>query len=309
MNLQQLAYIIAVDDYRHFVTAAEKSFVTQATLSMMIKKLEEELELTLFDRQQHPVVPTPAGKEVLIQARRILGETTNLFAMVKELKGEFSGEVRIGIIPTLAPYLLPLFIAQFSKTFPLLKIHIQELVTAEIIQQLHAQKLAIGLLATPLPPNDLAHERLFTERFFVYAAKQEKFPANKFVAPKQLHAHQVWLLEEGHCMRNQVLNFCSLKSLTTHASQVTYDAGSLETLINMVDKNGGLTILPELALQHLTGAQLKNIRSFIPPTPQREISLVYMPHYPRRQLLQELKKSIIRHLPFEPVKGRVIAIS
>lgn len=311
MNLSQLEYIVAIDNHRHFVTAAERCFVTQATLSMMIKKLEEELGLKIFDRSKHPVEPTPEGLEVIQRARVILAEVHRLKSYAAELEGNISGELHLGVIPTLAPYLLPLFLKSFSKKYPDVKLFIKELVTSEIINKLKTGDLDIGLLATPLKEAQLNEHPLFYEEFFVYASGNEKLPKKRYLLPRELDPSHLWLLEEGHCLRNQVINLCELKTMESGSDKVHYEAGSIETLINMVDKNDGITIVPYLATLLLNSSQNKNLREFSKPKPSREISLVTAASFPRIKLLSHLKAEIIASVPAElldPEKKQVTEI-
>jgi LysR family hydrogen peroxide-inducible transcriptional activator len=295
MNFQQLEYIIAVDNFRHFARAAEKCFVTQPTLSMMIHKLEEELGVQIFDRSKQPVTPTRNGSEIINRAKVIMSRVNHLMEYANELKGEISGELRLGVIPTLAPYLLPLFLKTFHEKYPLLKIFVKEMITDEIILKLHTGDLDMGLLASPLNEPHLEEHTLFYEEFFVYASESEKLPKKKYLLPKQIDINHLWLLEEGHCLRNQVFNLCELKK--NEQETLNYEAGSIETLINLVDHNGGITIVPALAEQNLKPAQRKNVREFANPKPVREISLVVAENFPRKKILEHLKEDIIRAVP------------
>jgi LysR family hydrogen peroxide-inducible transcriptional activator len=299
MNLQQLEYIIAVDQYRHFAKAAEKSFVTQPTLSMMIKKLEEELDIIIFDRNRHPIVPTKEGEEVIRRARVMIAEANSLKQYSKELKGEITGELRLGIIPTLAPYLLPLFLRSFTNRFPSVKLYIHEMVTDEIIIKLKSGDIDMGLLATPLSEPQISENVLFYEEFFAYASQTEKLPAKKYLLPKEIDPSHLWLLEEGHCLRNQVFNLCELKKQTAGSESLHYEAGSIETLINLVDRYNGITIIPQMALLNLKPAQKKKVREFSNPKPVREISLVSLKSFPRKMILDKLKEEIIKVIPIE----------
>jgi LysR family hydrogen peroxide-inducible transcriptional activator len=298
MNLQQLEYIIAVDRHRHFAKAAERSFVTQPTLSMMIQKLEAELGVQIFDRKKQPVVPTREGAEIISRARQVLAEVSHLKDYAKELKGEISGEIRLGIIPTLAPYLLPLFLKSFSMQYPQLKIFIKEMVTEDIIGQLKTGDLDMALLATPLHDSMLVENHLYYEEFFAYASHSEKLPKKKYILPKDINPDHLLLLEEGHCMRNQVFNLCSLKKPENNAINLFYEAGSIETLINLVDKDQGITIIPQMAKLHLSASQRKNIREFANPKPVREISIVTSLNFPRKKILELLLASIKENIPF-----------
>ena len=292
MNIQQLEYLVAIEKEQNFVRAAKSCFVTQATLSMMIKKLEDELGFKIFNRLKQPIAPTNEGKQVLDYAKRIITEISGLKNFSNELKGEISGELKIGVIPTVAPYLLPLFLKKLVEKHPLLKIKIKESTTKNIVLLIKQGELDIGILATPLNDAAIDEHFLFYEEFFAYASKSEKLPAKKYLIPKQINPHHLWLLEEGHCMRSQLLNLCSLKK-QDETSLLHYEAGSIETLINLVDKDGGITIVPQLSTAKLTAAQRKKLREFAPPKPVREISLVTVVHYPRKKIISSLKEIIL----------------
>lgn len=311
MNFAQLEYVVAVDNYRQFFTAAEKCFVTQATLSMMIKKLEDELGVKIFDRSRQPVKPTREGEEVILRARQILAEANSLRTYAQDLRGEISGELHLGVIPTLAPYLLPLFLKSFTERFPALKIYIKELVTDEIINKLRTGELDMGLLATPLNEPMITEHPLFYEEFFAYASKHEKLSRKKYLLPKEIYLDSLWLLEEGHCLRTQVFNLCELKHKDNASKGLHYQAGSIETLINLVDRNDGITIVPYLATLTLKPTQKKNLREFAKPKPVREISLVTAKNFARVKLLEHLKKNIMDVIPqsmLSPEKRKVTAI-
>jgi len=312
MNIQQLEYILAVDTHRHFATAASKSNVTQPTLSMMIRKLEDELGVRIFDRTKQPVEPTPEGRQVIIRARQILADVNQLREFAKGLKSDISGDIRIAIIPTLAPYLLPLFLPVFVEKHSALRVNISELVTHDIIGALKSGDADIGVLATPLHDPKLVEHPVFYEEFFAYTSASEKVSKKKYLLPKDIDLSKLWLLEEGHCFRNQVFNLCELKKKDVESDRLHYQAGSLETLKNLVDHNKGITILPLLATKDLTKAQKQKIRSFAPPRPVREISLVVNSNYSRKSILQALKKAIEDVVPAEASeksKAQVLEIS
>ena len=305
MTLQQLEYVLAVDNYRQFALAAEKSFVTQPTLSMMLKKLEDELGIKIFDRGKKPVVPTREGEEVIRRARKVLAEAHHLQEFAKELKGELAGEQHLGIIHTLAPYLLPLFLKSFTRKHPRLKIFIREMITNEIIAKLKAGELDMGLLATPLHEQKISEYPLFNEELFVYASRSEKLPKKRYLLPREIDLHHLWLLEEGHCLRNQVYNLCELKKQQTETENLHYEAGSIETLINLIDRHEGITIIPYLATRHLKPSQKSNVREFANPKPVREISLVTSYNFPRKKLLEELKEEIARNIHIETDRKQI----
>ncbi|MGC4020588.1 MAG: LysR substrate-binding domain-containing protein [Cyclobacteriaceae bacterium] len=297
MNIQQLEYIVAVDTWRHFSTAAEKCNITQPTLSMMIQRLEEELGVKIFDRTKQPVITTDIGMKIIEQARIILSETKQLKKIVADQKNEAQGELHIGIIPTVAPYLLPLFLNTFLKKYPNIKLRISEFTTDQIINQLEKQHLDAGILATPLKISSVKEQPLFYEQFVVYASREEKLMKKKYLLADDIDVNHLWLLEEGHCLRSQVVNLCELKRKESLMQNLDYQAGSIETLKKMVDLNNGITILPELALRDLTKKQQKNIRFFRSPAPVREISIVTYRYFAKHNLIEVLKNEILASLP------------
>lgn len=299
MNIQQLEYVIALDSHRHFVKAAEKCFVTQATLSMMIKKLEDELDVKIFDRSRQPVVPTEIGKKIIAQAKIILNESNRLKEMVVDEQAELKGELRIGVIPTLAPYLLPLFMNSFLKKYPSVKLKISEFTTDQIIHKLEQHDLDAGLLSTPLNQPSLKEQPLFYEQFVVYASSDDKILKKKFVLAKDIDVNRLCLLEEGHCLRSQVFNLCELRNKEQEFRQLDFETGSIETLKRIVEVNEGITILPMLALKSMTVKQKQNIRYFKAPVPVREVGLVTYRYFVKEKLIQSLKEEILNHIPPE----------
>lgn len=304
MNLQQLEYIVALDAHRHFSTAAEKCFVTQPTLSMMIQKLEDELNVKIFDRSKQPVVPTEVGKAIIEQARQILNETSRMHEIVSMYKETLEGELRLAIIPTLAPYLMPLFLKKFAERYPSVKLHISEMTTENIISKLKQSALDVGIMATPTQDKDLFENPLFFEEFVVYAAKNESILSKRYLLANDIDVHRLVLLEEGHCMRSQIINLCELKQATGMINNVFYEAGSIETLKNMIEIHSGITILPELALSNMSKEQLKLVRYFKSPAPVREISLVTHRAFVKQRLVGVLKAAIIDNLPDSLLKNK-----
>ncbi|MEC5146641.1 LysR substrate-binding domain-containing protein [Chitinophaga sp. 212800010-3] len=297
MTTVQLEYIVAVDTYRSFVVAAEKCFVTQPTLSMQIQKLEDELGIKLFDRSKLPVVPTEIGVSVIAQARIIIKENARIREIIADQKKEVQGNLKVGIIPTLAPYLLPRILTGFMKKYPRVKLEIWEYPTEQIMQQLKQELLDCGLLATPLHNPHLEETPLFYETFVVYTSKTHPLFEKKIVRSEDLDIKDVWLLNEGHCMRNQVLNICKDKFTMGDNKNLEYNTGSVETLKRMVDLNEGYTILPELSLQDLSSRQLNMVRFFKAPEPVREISLVTHRHFIKQALIEAFRKEILIHIP------------
>ena len=243
MNLQQLTYLVALDTYRQFGAAAEKSHVTQPALSVQIQKLEEELGILLFDRTKKGAEPTALGIKVIAQARCVLREAQQLRELVQVEKGEMVGELRLGIIPTLAPYLVPRFLVPFTAAYPLLRIHVEELRSEEIIQQLRDHRLDVGLLVTPLDDRHLRELPVLEEPFLAFVAASHPLAGRATVRPADLHQPGLWLMQQGHCFRQQVLNLCELTA--DPAAHLTYESGSIETLKELVRRQHGYTVVPE----------------------------------------------------------------
>ncbi|MCX7877556.1 MAG: LysR substrate-binding domain-containing protein [Ignavibacteria bacterium] len=309
MTIQQLEYIVAVDKYRHFVTAAEKCFVTQATLSMMIKKLEDELNVKIFDRTKHPVITTQSGKKIIEQARIILKECSRMKELVNEENSKIEGEIRIGIIPTLSPYLLPLFLKRFTNKYPDLRLHISELTTNDIIEKLKTGKLDSGIIALPSDEEDIVENSLFTEEFVIYSPFKNY--SQKYLHTSEIDLNRLWLMDEGHCMRNQVIKLCRLKNHSKYNRKLDLATSSIETLVRIVNTNEGLTVLPYLAIKYLPKSYLQHIYHFKPPVPARRIGLVSFRYFTKGNILKALKEEIINSLPdkiFSKVTKKIIKV-
>ncbi|HCL06665.1 MAG TPA: DNA-binding transcriptional regulator OxyR [Chitinophagaceae bacterium] len=295
MTLTQLEYMVAVDTYRHFVLAAEKCFVTQPTLSMQLQKLEDELGVKIFDRTKQPVIPTEIGTRIITQARVVLREAGMIGQMINDEKDVMTGELRIGIIPTLAPYLLPTLFKQIREKYPQLELVIKETITEEVIHELKNNRLDCGLVVTPLKEASIREDVLFYEELFVYVSRKNALYDKKYVLADDIDPNELWLLEEGHCFRSQVLNLCELrKSGDLHFK---YATGNIETLKRMVDKSNGLTILPELAVMEFNKTQMKLVKRLKDPSPAREVSLVTHRDHIKTKLIQTLKDEVLQMVP------------
>ena len=297
MTITQLEYIIAVDTYRHFANAAEQCFITQPTLSMQIQKLEEDLKIKIFDRSKQPVIPTEIGEEIIRQARKILHEVKVIHQLISDKEGTLKGELRIGIIPTLAPYLLPMFLQSFLSKYPNVKVSVKEMTTDVIIDKLKSGKIDAGLLITPLQDTTIIEYALFYEELVAYVSKKNAAYKKRYVLADDIDLKELWLLEEGHCFRSQIINLCELKKQTKEQSHFEYEAGSVETLRKMVEKNNGVTILPELATLDFSVKQMNMVRHFKAPVPVREVSLVTHRNYVKKKLVDILKEEILDTLP------------
>lgn len=297
MTITQLEYIVSVDTYRSFVLAAEKCFVTQPTLSMQIQKLEDTLGVKLFDRSKQPVTPTEIGIEIISQARILLSESEKIKEIITDRKKELSGELKVGIIPTIAPYILPKILHGFIEKYPQVKLVVWEQTTEQIIHELKLGMIDCGILSTPLHENNLTELPVFYENFVAYVSKNSNLSKKKTISPEDIDMEEIWILNEGHCMREQVLNICQRRKATQGFKHFEYNTGSVETLKRMVDQNNGATILPELALADLTDKQLDKVRYFKSPEPAREVSIVIQRNFLKRRMIEALKNEILDFLP------------
>lgn len=308
MTLTQLEYIIAVDTYKSFVAAAEKCYVTQPTLSIQIQKLEEGLGVKIFDRSRQPIVATEVGERIIEQARVILTESEKIAEIIQTEKGELSGELRLGVIPTIAPYLMPDVITTFLQHYPNVTLQIWEHTTERLIEDLKRGVLDCALLSTPVSDPVINEIPLFYESFVAYVSGESKLYKKRLLSATDIGEEKLWLLNEGHCMRGQVLNFCNFKHNQSASANFEYNTGSIETLKRMVDLNAGVTILPELSIASYDEDQMEHIRYFKAPEPVREISLVTTNNYVKKQTVASLKKVVLSVVPdkFKTVKKKDI---
>ena len=293
MNFQQLEYLLAVNRHRHFTQAAQECNVTQATLSAMIKKLEEELNIIIFDRSKKPVIPTEEGKELLLLAQKILSQRQSIYDINKKDQKLLEGTLKIGIIPTVANTLLPLILKPLVSQHPKMNLQISELTTQDLSRSLKQNAIDIGIMATPAGDDSLHENILYYEAMMVYGVSNID---KKYVLPQDIENENIWLLEEGHCFRNQSMTICDIKEKAFQANQVEYFGASFESLIHLTDEFGGLTLIPELYYRLLSREHQSRTRLFEKPMPVREISLVYTRPYARKQtidLLSEEIKSIV----------------
>ena len=300
ITLTQLEYIVAIDEYRHFATAAEKCFVTQPTLSMQIKKLEDELGVIIFDRSRQPVVPTDLGAKLIEQARMTLSATQRIKEIIQEEQQEVEGTLKIGIIPTLAPYLLPVFIGPYIRKYPAVKVEVEELVSEEIILRLKRDILDVGLFVTPYHDEKIVERPVFYEEMLVYAHPDCELLKKKEVGHEDIVTSDIWMLGNGHCFRNQVVNLCEMSASQHKNLPFEFESNSLETLMRIVDLEGGFTLIPELALQYMSPEKKKQVRSIANTKPLREVSVIYSRHFTKQRLItllcDEIKSVVPAHM-------------
>ncbi len=299
-TLTQLEYIVAVDQCRHFGNASEKCHVSQPSLSMQIQKVEDEVGVILFDRSKKPIQTTLKGIVFVEQSKVVLREHRKLVELAKTTKKEVSGDFRLGVIPTIAPYLLPFMIDSFSKTFPKVNLRIDELRTENIISQLREDSLDAGILATPLHEKGILESILYYEKFSLYLSQNHPLSKKRKIKESDLNANEIWLLQDGHCLRNQIIKICSLNSEKSVYRNIKFEGSSLETLRNIVQKNKGYTLMPQLFVNALPLAERKScVRDFESPRPNREISLVYRRDQWKAEVLGAIERTVKQNIPEE----------
>ena len=293
MNLQQLKYIVAINRFRNFARAAESCDISQPTLSVMLVKLEEELDVKIFERSSKSVTPTTAGKKIILQAEKALMETNRINEIVAEDKGRLGGSMVISVGPTIAPYILPKFIKQYREDYPSVNLTIQELKANFMIDALLRGEIDAGIAISDNVRDGILEIPLYTEKFYVYLAEScwRKLPVFK---PENLEHENMWIMKEAQCLRDSAFSFCKARSKGHHI----YEAGSIETLIRIVDENGGFTIIPEMHLPFLTDKQLENVRKIDGDyLSQRRVSLYIKDDYIRQRMLNTIIDTLKRYMP------------
>lgn len=299
MNIRQIEYVLAVAEQRHFETAAEQCFISQSTLSTMISKFEEEIGIHIFDRKRKPVEITNEGQLIIEQLRLISKNIEQLNQLVDEMKGVVKGKLKIAVIPTIAPFLLPLFLQQFAKQFPELSIEVREHTTQVIIEKLKKRELDLGILSTPLLDDDIEEHHLYDEPFVMFDTTGKYKPTLKV---EDIVLDDLWLMEEGHCMRTQIVRLCELKkSKLNKAINFEFRAGSIDSLLRIVKANRSTTLIPYLATLDFNENDKKYIKEIVEPIPQRSIGIVTHRYFVKKKLLELLseiiKSSVLYHLP------------
>lgn len=299
MTLTQLEYVLAVAQYKHFGKAAESCFVTQPTLSMQIQKLEDLLQLTLFDRSKSPVTLTDEGQKVVEQARVIIIEQKKLLSMVEEAKKGVFGDFKLAVIPTLSPYIIPLFVPMFIKKYPKVNLQVVENNTEEIIDLLKNGNVDAGLLATPLSQKKIEEKVLYYEPFYLFVNKKHPLSKKKKIKEDELNLDEIWLLNKGNCFRDQVLNICEHSKKSESKSSLHFESGNFETLKNMVLQSDGYTVLPYMCVEQLSAVHKKLIRPFTSPMPTREISIVTHTDCVKKKIASIIEQEILGLIPDE----------
>jgi LysR family hydrogen peroxide-inducible transcriptional activator len=291
MTITQLFYVLAVAEYKNFTLAAEKCFVTQPTLSMQIQKLEEELDIQIFDRTKKPIQLTEIGSKIVLQAKNIVNESGRIKDIVDQQKGYFGGEFKIGIIPTIMPTLLPMFLNNFIKKYPKINLVIEEHNTEEIIKRLKSGHLDAAIAATPLEEDTIKEIVLYYEPFVGYFPESHPNSNKTEIEIEDLNLEHILLLQDGHCFREGVLNLCKNANLNRDAS-FQIESGSFETLIKLADEGLGITLLPYLHTLDLNEKNKEKLRHFKEPRPAREVSLIFPKSELKMHIIDALRNTI-----------------
>lgn len=305
MTITQLHYVLAVAKHQNFTKAAEKCFVTQPTLSMQIQKLENQLNILIFDRSKKPIELTDVGRKIVYQAKNIVNEANRIQDIVDQQKGFIGGEFKLGIIPTIMPTLLPMFLKTFIKKYPKVKLKIEELNTEEIIMKINDGHLDAAIVSTPLKIEDIKERVLFYERFVGYIPKHHRLSEKKKIDVSDLDINDMLLLQDGHCFRDGVINLCSaLKNQKEETFQL--ESGSIEMLVKLSNEGLGMTLLPYLHTLDIKEKEKNNLHNFNEPSPAREVSIIYHKSELKFQIieaLQDVISGIIRGaIAFQDVK-------
>jgi LysR family hydrogen peroxide-inducible transcriptional activator len=287
MTITQLKYVLAVAENKNFTKAAQKTFVTQPTLSMQIQKLEEELEILIFDRSKKPIELTPVGKKIVSQARNIVNESDRMQDVVDQEKGFIGGEFKIGIIPTVMPTLLPMFLKNFTNKYPKVQLKIEELTTDDIIKKLNDGHLDAAIAATPLQEENIKERVLYYEPFVAFISESHRLFSYDKLNSEDLDVEDLLLLEDGHCFKNSVVNLCKSKQSQTE-KRFQLQSGSFETLIKLSNEGLGMTLLPYLHTLDISEKQAKKLRYFTEPSPAREVSIIYSKSELKMQIINAL---------------------
>ncbi|RMA64743.1 LysR family transcriptional regulator [Ulvibacter antarcticus] len=305
MTITQLKYVLAVAEHQNFTKAAQKTFVTQPTLSMQIQKLEDELEIQIFDRSKKPIELTNVGKKIVNQAHKIVNEVERMQDVVDQEKGFIGGEFRLGIIPTIMPTLLPMFLKNFTNRYPKVQLIIEELTTDDIIARITEGHLDAAIAATPLGNEKIKERALYYEPFVAYVPENHRLASEKTIDSKDLDLNDILLLEDGHCFRDGVINLCKASKLHP-ADTFQLQSGSIETLVKLSNEGLGMTLLPYLHTLEISNEQKGKLRYFNTPSPAREVSIIYSKSELKMQItnaLYDVISGVVRGaIAFQDVK-------
>lgn len=308
ISISQIKYVLELVETGSFSKAAENCFVTQSTLSTMIKKLEDKMDLKLFDRSRKPIVLTDEGIVLVGQLKTIYNEFGKLEELIQETKEEFYGTLNIGIIPTVAPFLLPLFLERLIEKYPQVNFGIHEITTNEIVAKIKSRTLDIGILSLPVSEKELIQKGLYLEDFLIYDATK-KASNKKSYEINDIDINRLWLLEESHCLTSQIEKICHLRKKSRISGNLIYNSGSILSLLELVNMNKGITLLPRLATLKKNLIDKRFIHDIQKPIPVREIGLITHINFAKKRLLQLLEEEIIqavRPILYPPKKVKII---
>lgn len=289
MNIQQLEYILAVDQLKSFSKAADYCHVTQATLSAMVKKLEEQLDIVIFDRKANPIATTENGREVLVQAQQVVAHANALLSSSKAINQKIEGKVKLGIIPTIASSVLPLIMKPLVEKYPLLHLEIHEVTTNQLVKDLREGKLDVGILSTPISASDLETSLLYVEDLLLYGYMSG---GEKEISKLALSQQRIFLLQEGHCLRDQIIQLCDLKKNKSLPTNLSVESNTFDTLLNLVDTFQGMTLLPSLYVGQLSEGRRQHLLNIIDGSLQREVSICYYRPYAKWNIINRLAEEI-----------------
>lgn len=299
MTLQQIEYALALRKTGNYSRAAKTVGISQPAMSIQIKKLEEELGLTLFDRNQKKVVATSPGEKFLDQAQVLFTQAKQLKELALTLNEEYSGEIELGIIPTLAPYLLPLFIEQLNEKYPNLTIRVREVITEEIVAGVRTGELDFGIISTPIQSKTkLDVIPLFYEPFLLFVSTDHTLFKKETIDIKEVPLHDIWLLKEGNCLRNQVDGICEISTRQASSQNLFYfESNSIESLCRIVELKGGITLLPELTTIQFGAEKEHLIKNMAGPKRVREISIIHLSNHVHQQIIRDISELIRSCIP------------
>lgn len=289
MNIHQLEYILAVDQFKSFSKAADYCHVTQATLSAMVKKLEEQLDIVIFDRKANPIVVTENGKEILVQAQQVVAHAQALLASSKSINSKIEGRLKLGIIPTIANSIMPIILKPILEKYPQLVLEIYEVTTHQMMKNLREGKLDMGILSTPIASNDLETNLLYEEPVHVYGYLDH---GKKTIKKEELSKQRIFLLQEGHCLRDQIIQWCDLKKNKHLPPNLLFESNTFDTLLNLVDEFQGMTLLPELYLRNLSDQRKLQVLDMVGGEITREVSLCFYRPYAKWNIVKQLSVDI-----------------
>lgn len=299
MTIVQLEYIIAIAENGSFVEAANKCFVTQPALTTQVKNLEKELDVVIFDRTRKPIIPTEIGKQIIEQSREVILQTKKIPDLVNEFNTDIKGDLRLGIIPTVAPYLIPKFINRFNEYWPSVNVNVVEEITEEVIFKLKNGEMDVGIIATPVDTKGVLAFPLYYEKFYAYVSRSNEKYYKSSLSIDDLNLNDLWLLKEGNCFRNQVINICQGQGEEEFHNHFRYESHNIESLKRIVEVKDGMTLIPQMAAELIPNDKRDMVKEIPDVNPTREISIVVSRQFLKKRLIDNLRETIKEALPHE----------